>query len=281
MSPILVRLAGDQPALSLAALRNIIAMLILTPVAVRYGAGSFFKLPTADQIRTMAAGMLLGFHFFMFFEAIQRTTVASATVFVSVTPIFLAILGFLFLQERLTLYVVWAIVMSVIGGLLIAYGDAGAAGVAPDPVTGNLLALTACLFASIYLIIGRVTRQKMSWLSYVYPMYVTSALTVVGLALIMKAPLLGFEPRVYVICLLMAIGPHILGHGSFNYAVKFFSATYLGLLTLTEPVGATIMAYFLFEELPGMISIGGMVLTLAGVCLALYPGFRRDRSKGA
>ena len=277
ISPILVRLAGDTPALSLAALRNMIAIAILTPFAIKHKVWTFFGLERSDKVRTISAGVLLGFHFYMFFEAIQRTTVASATVFVSVTPIFLAILGYLFLKERLTRNVLWAIVISVVGGLLIAYGDVGKDSVAIDPARGNLLALGACLFVSIYLIIGRVARQKVSWIVYVYPMYLSSAATVVSLALLTDMQLLGWEPRIYLLCTLMAIFPHILGHGSFNYAVKFFSATFLGLLSLTEPIGATVMAYVLFDELPAVISIFGMVLTLAGVCVALYPGLKKKK----
>ncbi len=275
VSPILVRLAGDTPALSLAVLRNVIAVLILTPFALKDKSWSFFKLENKDKLRAVLAGILLGFHFYMFFEAIQRTTVASASVFVSVTPIFLAILGYFFLKEKLSRFVLIAIVISVSGGLLIAIGDVSRNVVVKDPVLGNLLALGACLFVSIYLIIGRVTRQKMSWLAYVYPMYVSSACTVLGLAFITGTPLFGFEVEIYILCGLMAIGPHILGHGSFNYAVKYFSATFLGLLSLSEPVGATFMAFVLFDELPGVVSTIGMVLTLAGVCIALYPGLRR------
>ncbi|MFK7845865.1 MAG: DMT family transporter [Rhodothermales bacterium] len=277
ISPILVRLAGDTPALSLAALRNVIAVLILTPLAIRDKSWSFFKLENKVKLRTVLAGILLGFHFYMFFEAIQRTTVASASVFVSITPIFLAILGYFFLKEKLSRHVLIAILVAVCGGLLIAYGDTAKNVVAKDPVLGNILALGACLFVSIYLIIGRMTRQKMSWLAYVYPMYVSSACTVLFLTLVTNTPLFGFETEVYLLCGVMAIGPHILGHGSFNYAVKYFSATFLGLLSLSEPIGATFMAFVLFDELPGMVSIIGMVLTLIGVCIALYPGLKRIR----
>lgn len=271
VSPILVRLAGDEPAISLAALRNAFAILMLTPVALVGGQSGFFKLSRSNQYRTVGAGVLLGFHFFMFFEAIQRTTVASATVFVAVTPIFIALMGYFFLHEKLTRPVFWAIVISVVGGILIAVGDAGQDNTAVDPIRGNFLALGACLFVSAYLVIGRLVRQQLSWLAYVYPVYLTCAITVMVLALATGAPLFQFEPRVYLICFLMAVGPHLLGHGSFNYAVKYFSATLLGLLALTEPIGATLMAFALFEELPGTLSFIGMGLTLAGVCLALYP----------
>ncbi len=111
VSPILVRLAGDQPALSLAALRNLFAILLLTPFALRSRQQGFWRLTRANKLRTVGAGVLLGFHFFMFFEAIQRTTIASASVFVAVTPIFLAILGFFLLKEKLTMPVFLAILI--------------------------------------------------------------------------------------------------------------------------------------------------------------------------
>ncbi len=116
-----------------------------------------------------------------------------------------------------------------------------------------------------------MVRQQLTWLSYVYPVYLSCATTVLTLAIVTGAPMIGLEPRVYFLCVLMAIGPHILGHGSFNYAIKYFSATLLGLLSLTEPVGATIMAYVLFDELPGMLSFVGMAMTLGAVVIALYP----------
>ncbi len=276
ISSILVRLAGDQPALSLAALRNIFAIAILTPTIFFSKNRTFFKLRWQDKVRIITAGILLGFHFYIFFEAIQRTTIASATVFVSATPIFLAILGYIFLREKLSGFLIGAIVVSVLGGLLMAYGDVGKEQVAVDPLMGNLLALAACLLVSIYLIIGRVVRAKLEWLAYVYPMYLSCAATVVTLAIFLDAPLSGFDWKIYLLCGIMAVGPHILGHGSFNYVVKYFSATFIGLLTLTEPIGATIMAFALFEELPAGLSIVGMFLTLVGVCMALYPGLRRS-----
>lgn len=268
ISPILVRLAGDQPALSLAALRNLMAVALLAPLAI-YRRHEFRNLPKSAWGWTLGAGFLLGFHFYTFFEAIQRTTIASATVFVSLTPIFLAILSYLFFKERLSRRILLAIVISVSGGLLMAWGDMGADSMAVDPLRGNILALVACLLVSIYLIIGRMKRQQLSWLAYVYPVYVSSAVTVFVLAMINNAPLLGLEPKVYLLCGLMAIFPHILGHGSFNYSVKYFTATFLGLASLTEPIGATAMAYVLFGEQPLLIAMVGMALALAGVIVAI------------
>ena len=269
-SPILVRLAGDVPALTLAFWRNTLAILMLAPFAVKRVRPALKELSRNDKVRISMAGILLGVHFYFFFEAIKFTTVASATVFVSVTPIFLAVLGYLFLRERLPLAVVISIAVAVAGGILVAFGDSSTPGQAPRPILGNLFALIACLFVSIYLLIGRVVRRGLSWIAYVFPLYSISTVTLLLLCVATGAPLLGFEVKVYLLCTLMAIGPQIAGHGSFNYAVKFFPAAILGLLALTEPVGATVLAFWLFDELPGAVSLIGMGITLGAVGAALW-----------
>jgi drug/metabolite transporter (DMT)-like permease len=67
----------------------------------------------------------------------------------------------------------------------------------------------------------------------------------------------------------MAIGPQILGHGAFNYSVKYLPAAWLGLLSLLEPVGASILAYVLFREVPPLLSLLGMMLVLGAVGFAV------------
>lgn len=286
-SPILVRYASEAPGLTLAAWRTLIAALLLAPLA----------LPTiGDEIRTFtgrewgligAAGVLLGVHFVAWIESLYYTTVASASVLVTTSPIFIAILGYLFLKERLSRVGVLAIAISVPGAALIGLGDASAQEVAAQPILGNALALGAAVIVSGYLLIGRVVRQQRSWLAYVFPLYTVVALTVWALAVALEAPLFNHPWHIYGLCALMAIGPSILGHGSFNYALKYISATILGILTLSEPVGASIAALLLFGEVPSIIALAGMLLVLIGVSLIVVPKpwwerlFGRSSTQGA
>jgi drug/metabolite transporter (DMT)-like permease len=103
------------------------------------------------------------------------------------------------------------------------------------------------------------------WLAYVFPLYVVAGLTTVIAAYVGGVPLSGYPWSIYGLCVLMALFPQILGHGSFNYAVRFVPAAVLGLLGLLEPVGASILAIFLFAEVPGILAVVGMVLILAAV----------------
>jgi drug/metabolite transporter (DMT)-like permease len=61
----------------------------------------------------------------------------------------------------------------------------------------------------------------------------------------------------------------VLGHGSFNYALQHLSAAIVGMLSLLEPVGASILAYLLFDEVPPALSIVGMVVVLAAVAVVV------------
>ena len=66
----------------------------------------------------------------------------------------------------------------------------------------------------------------------------------------------------------MALGPQLLGHSAFNYALKHVSATMIALAVLGEPVGSTLLAWLMFDEAVSMTKLGGMALLLAGIFLA-------------
>ena len=278
-SPILVRLAGEASSLSLVVWRTLFSIIMLAPFAIARDGKTMLQLRPKELGTIAVAGILLGVHFYIFFEAIRLTTVASATVFVSITPIFLGILGFLFLKERLSVYVVIGIIVAVSGGLLIGIGDAGEGVKAVNAPLGNLLALTACLMVSLYLLMGRVARQNISWLAYIFPLYLVASLSMIALAVFTGTPIFGLDRKIYGLCILMAIFPQIMGHGSFNFAIKFFPAAILGLLSLTEPIGSTVLAYFFFDEFPSPLSLTGMGITLSAVVFALYPELKRRREK--
>ena len=279
-SAILVRLADDAPGMAIAAWRTSLAVLLLAPIALPRIGPEVRRFSKRDVLLIGAAGVLLGFHFIAWIESLYYTSVASATVLVTTSPIFLAILGFVLLGERLSRRATLGIVLAVAGAALMGWGDAGAAKeAAPHALLGNTLATTAALLVSLYLLIGRVVRQRTSWLAYVFPLYSVVALTALAVALVRQVPLFGYPPLVYVLCALMALGPQLVGHGSFNYALKYVPAAFLALLALLEPVLAALMAYGLFGEAPGFLALVGMAVILGSVVLAVWPS-RRNGRKG-
>jgi drug/metabolite transporter (DMT)-like permease len=52
--------------------------------------------------------------------------------------------------------------------------------------------------------------------------------------------------------------------------VKWITPTIVTLVILLEPVGSTILGLFIFGEVPGLVVLGGAVILLIGVGIAVY-----------
>jgi drug/metabolite transporter (DMT)-like permease len=82
----------------------------------------------------------------------------------------------------------------------------------------------------------------------------------------------GYSPQIYLWLILLAVIPQLLGHSTFNWALGYLSAAFVSITLLGEPIGSTILAYFLLGEKPTMIKIFGGILILIGIYIASRPG---------
>ena len=99
-----------------------------------------------------------------------------------------------------------------------------------------------------------------------------AAAAALGLAgLLSHTPLTGFARRDWAVFAALAAGPMLLGHTGINYALKHFRATTVNVAALGEPVGATLIAWWVpqIHEVPGPAAIVGGVLVLSGIAMAL------------
>jgi drug/metabolite transporter (DMT)-like permease len=86
----------------------------------------------------------------------------------------------------------------------------------------------------------------------------------------MGMPLIGYASRDYFLFFLIALVPMIFGHTLYNWALRYVPAPVVSVSLLGEPVGASVLAFFLLNEVPsGQVVLGGVV-TLAGILLSSY-----------
>jgi drug/metabolite transporter (DMT)-like permease len=164
------------------------------------------------------------------------------------------------------------------GGVVVAFAGSALLGIAdeagleafPNALFGNALALTAAVIFVVYFMLGSKIRQYTDWLDYVFYVYLYATLTSFILAIIWVGGIPSLSVMALIVGAGLAIGPTILGHGSINFAVKYVSPTLLSTLVLSEGVFAAIAAYFIFGEIPSILSIGAMTLILFGVSLTWY-----------
>lgn len=266
-APILVRLAPDTPPLVLASYRTSLAVLFLVPFWLVQR--NTLQLPNQNKDKLLVAlsGICLGIHFVCWIASLYYTSVASASVLVTIHPVILILVERLWLKQNFAGTTWLGVCLAFAGSVVLGISDSRADQEFTDPLLGNALALTAALIFVVYLLIGQRIRQKREWMDYVFPVYTSAAVTCIILTVLAGQDLFDFSVSGLTVGVGLALGPQILGHGSMNYAVKFVSPTLLSTLVLSEPLLASVLAFFMFDELPPALSLIAMAIILFGVTL--------------
>lgn len=79
--------------------------------------------------------------------------------------------------------------------------------------------------------------------------------------------------------ILLALISNLLGHTLFNWSLKWVSTNVISIAILFEPVGASILAYYIFHETLSMSQITGGIIVIAGILIFVVDGrmFRRNK----
>jgi drug/metabolite transporter (DMT)-like permease len=262
-SPILVRVAG-LPALALAFWRCLAGAAVLAPFAPR---GLLGRLARADLVRLAASGVFLAGHFALWNASLGLTSVAAATTLVSSAPLFVGF-GSRFLGEAPGRRDWAGIVLATAGAVVIAAGDAAGLGTGADAVLGDVLAFAGALAMAAYLLLGRVARRRLPVSTYAASVYGVAAAVLLPACLLTGSSLGGYRAASWLAVAGVVAGPQLLGHTVFNGLLATLSASVVAVTMLLEPAIATMLAWWLFGELPGLSFWAGAPLILAGVWLA-------------
>jgi drug/metabolite transporter (DMT)-like permease len=263
---IFIRLA-DAPALAVAFWRCALgAAILLPPAIVRRDR---FPLGRALYVG-IASGVALGAHFGFWISSLDYTSVAASVVLVSTQPVFVAILAYLLFGERTSPLSFAGILLALAGTAVIA-GD-GSVGSAA--IFGNALALVGAITVAVYVLIGRSSRTGgVGVLPYSIVVYSAAALTLLGAALLSGARLWGYPGETWLWLLAITLGPQLMGHTVFNWALRYVEASIVSGTILAEPVVSALLAWLILSERPGLPTIVGAVVALAGLFLLLR-GYR-------
>jgi drug/metabolite transporter (DMT)-like permease len=261
---IFIRLA-EAPPLVIAAYRLCLASLVIVPVAWARSGDELRCLSRQNIIMAVLSGAFLALHFGLWIASLSYTSVATSVVLVTANPIFVAIASYFLFQEKLSKQAVLGIAISLIGAVLIGYGNWR---LGPSPLFGGILALLGALAVAGYLLIGRRLRRSIGLLSYISLAYSSAAVFLVLSALAFGYRLVGYSTTTYVMLVLLAVVPQLIGHSSLNWSLRFLPATLVTIAVLGEPVAATALAFLILNEVPTSGEIGGGILILAGISIA-------------
>lgn len=275
VSAVLVRLA-DAPVSAIAFWRLTLSLLLVLPLLGLSGQWrEVGSLARPEWGWVALAGGALALHFVTWFLSLEHTSVASSTVLVCAHPLYVGLLSALWLREPPSGLDWGAILIATAGAVWIGWGDMRLGGSA---FYGDLLAALAALFAALYFIAGRRLRPRLGLWSYVAPVYLLAAVLTGFFMAVRSVPATGFAPGTWALFAGMAVGPMLLGHTSFNWALRHVRAYVVSLVVLLEPVGATLLAVLVLggAEKPSLNTVTGGIAILAGMVLLVREQARRS-----
>jgi drug/metabolite transporter (DMT)-like permease len=135
-------------------------------------------------------------------------------------------------------------------------------------IWGNFLALAGAWTVTGYLIIGRKLRVGLSLVPYIFMVYGFAALALIIIMLASGQSPFGYAPKTYGWIFLLAALPQLIGHSTYNWALKYLPAAFVAVTTLGEPIGSAILAFFILNETPTYATLFGGGLILSGIYLA-------------
>ena len=129
---------------------------------------------------------------------------------------------------------------------------------------GDLLATAGAIFAAVYVLIGRQVRPHLSLVPYSASVYLVAAGGLAAAMALTGTPFAGYSAQVWALFLAMTVGPQFLGHTVINHLLGELKASIVSVALLAEAVGATVLAYLVFGERPGIQVVVGGAIVLAG-----------------
>jgi len=250
----------------------IIALYRLFFIAVIIGtvqAGSVFRgfqtLSRQDLRRIIAAGVFLALHLAFWMQSLKYTSISSSVLFTNLQVIFVFMFSLLILKEKLNSKLVVGVVIALGGSIIIGSGD-----LVHGKIFGDLLALASGLFIAIYLAVGKDIRSRVNIMTYTVLVSIAACLVLLIFTVTNGIPLFAYPQNDWLIFVLNALLPGIGGHLVLNWVLKYVKAPVASVSVLGETVGASLLAYLIFNEALLWYQVAGGLFILSGIILAAF-----------
>ncbi len=268
----LVAVLASSVALAAAPLAFLrLALAVATLAVVAMASGRLDSLhPRSHLSALVVLGVVQAAHWWLFFEAVKRGSVALAVITFFTAPLFLAVLAPLFLPERLSNVALGALVPGGVGVALVALsGDDGNAFGWVALACGIGSALT---FAVLLVLSKRLLHEDVAPLTITFWSCLAGSIAIAP-ALVFAGRVLPADASDWAAVLLLGVVFTGLATLVYMWLLQHVTAQAAGVLTFLEPVSAIVMAWALLDEpLTPLALVGGSLVLLAGIAVvALEP----------
>tara|TARA_A100001015_G_scaffold60471_1_gene66698 strand:+ start:42 stop:908 length:867 start_codon:yes stop_codon:yes gene_type:complete len=212
-----------------------------------------FKIIKNSGLPGLIGGFVMSFSFISFVFAMMNTSVANVVFIISTQTMFLAIFGYFYLKEKVTLISFVSIVLAM-SGITIMIGDSVTSGT----LFGNLIALTIPISFSILVMLVR----KNANLDLVPAVWYASIFS--GIYSIIMVESFNFSNHDILMGFLLGVPQLTFGFICITIGSRTTRSVTVGLLMLSETLCAPLWVWIFLKEVPPLsVFIGGAIIIFA------------------
>ena len=227
------------------------------------------KVERKDLPLLLIFGILaVAFQRIAYFFTVDFTTPTTAAVLFYTYPAFVTIYAAVFLREKITFTTVFAIILAFLGSVLVvrAYESSWLSLGLSGFVFGIL---TSVLFALYFVLTKKLRNRYTNWTLLLYG----DGIGAIALApvLFLSFPKMAFySQQLWVLILVIAWFPSLIAYLLFSHALKYVESSKGSVLSVMEPLSASLFSSMFLGERFETLQILGVVLALGGIVLLFY-----------
>jgi drug/metabolite transporter (DMT)-like permease len=261
-APILVRFS-DTPVSVQGMYRMLFTILIMLPFGTKQ-IPQLRIISKKDWALLGIAGFFLALHFLLWMESLNYTSIASSTIILSLEPVFVMIGAYFFFKDRIGTFALIGLIVALIGAICVGSGDIS---LSAKAFKGDLLSLTGTIAIVVNMLIAKRILSRVPSFLYSMIVFAVAFVSFTMYNLTMDFNFTGYPAKEWMIFVLLAIVPTVLGHMIFNWLLQYVKPTTISITVLAEPVGSSLLGMLIFKEMVTSFQLAGGAFIIIGLLL--------------
>jgi drug/metabolite transporter, DME family len=270
--------AGFTP-MEIVTLRVIIASIMLGLIgAVKYR--KEMKIEISDIRLFIGTGICSIVLFnWCYFTSIRQMNLSIAVILLYTAPAFVTVLSFLFLKEKMNTKKIISVAGTILGCVLIAgFNVKDSASIS---IEGILTGLGAGFGYALYSIFGKFALKKYHTFTVTFYTFLIAAITLLPLTGIWYKGSLLLNTDILFYGLGLGIFPTVIAYLLYTKGLEKIDSSRASIIATVEPLVATLLSVFLYNESFGVIQFLGSVLILVSILQVNLGPFKRISEKAS
>ncbi|MFJ7666988.1 DMT family transporter [Lysinibacillus sp. NPDC097195] len=254
------------PALELVFIRCICATLFLSALWLITGGHKTEVWHKKEIVRTLLCGVFIVLNWVFLFKAFEEMSISIAISIYNLAPIFVLILGALFLKEKMTIQALVATLTCFIGSIFII-GLHNFITLSEFLQSGFIWALLSALFYALTMLTSRIITQLSSYA-------LTFIQTTVGIIILLPFVDFSLFEGLTTTNWLYILGTGFIHTGFVYYlffdSIRNLSTILVSVLVFVDPVVAILLDMLLLDFMPSIMQTVGILLIFGGIFYTIY-----------